>query len=299
MFSDTHFHLHHLWERGLDVPAALSAMTERDAFFGLDIGTKCDDLFVRGERACELVSSIADRQAQAKVRRLLFFSAGIWPGEDAILDRFNQMRHLQATMERALSSPDFCGFGHGKLVALGECGLDHHWNPSGPDARSQDKFSAEVFHGEAELFQMQLELARSLSLPVIVHSRDAFEGTLDCIRNVGYDRGVIHCYSYGKDEARGFLDRGWYLSLSGSVTYTKKSRMDEVAALVRYIPKDRLLLETDAPYLAPVPHRGKVNSPALVEHTYSFVADILGVTPEALSVLVDENIRELFPLPAA
>ena len=296
MFSDTHFHLHHLWERGLDVPAALETMAARDACFGLDIGTRCDDLFVRGQKARELVDAIGNQNVREKVSGMLYFSAGIWPAEAAILDRFNQMKVLQSTMEQVLAAPDFCGFGSGKLVALGECGLDHHWNPSGVDNRCEDNFTADVFHGEAELFQMQLELARSLELPVIVHSRDAFEGTLDCIKNVGYDRGIIHCYSYGKKEAEGFLDRGWYISLSGAVTYTKKSRMWEMEELIRYIPGDRLLLETDAPYLAPVPHRGKVNSPALVEHTYGFVAAVLQTTPEALSMLVDGNVRELFRL---
>lgn len=296
MFSDTHFHLHHLWERGLDVAAALESMAARDAFFGLDIGTRCDDLFVRGRKARELVDAIDDPAVREKVQQMMYFSAGIWPAEEAIMDRFNQMKVLQSAMEQVLSAPDFCGFGPGKLVALGECGLDHHWNPSGVDNRCEDKFSAEVFHGEAELFQMQLELARSLDLPVIVHSRDAFEGTLDCIKNVGYDRGIIHCYSYGKKEAKGFLDRGWFISLSGAVTYTKKSRMSEMEELIRYIPGDRLLLETDAPYLAPVPHRGKVNSPALVEHTYNFVADVFQTTVEALSLLVDGNLRELFRL---
>ena len=294
MFSDTHFHLHHIWERGADISASLRAMAAKDALFALDIGTKCDDLFVRGNKAQELVAAIDDGVASEKVKKMLYFSAGIWPAEQAILERFSQMQALESTMTAALAQEDFCGFGQGRLVALGECGLDHHWNPAGVDKRNEDTFSAELFHGEAELFEMQLELARKFRLPVIVHSRDAFEGTLDCIKNVGYDRGIIHCYSYGRDEARSFLDRGWYISLSGAVTYTKKSRMDEIVALIQYIPQDRLLLETDAPYLAPVPHRGKVNSPDLVEHTYMYVAEILGTSPESLSVVVDANIRELF-----
>lgn len=296
MYSDTHFHSHHLWERGCDVSGALETMANRDSFFALDIGTEYNDLFKRGNKAQELVTAIENDVARNKVSQMLYFSAGIWPGEEAILDRFNQMKELESLMTEVLKAKDFCGFGEGKLVALGECGLDHHWNPSGPDNRSEDSFSAEVFYGEAELFQMQLELARKFNLPVIVHSRDAFEGTLDCIKNVGYDRGIIHCYSYGKDEAKSFLDRGWYISLSGALTYTKKSKMDEAISLVNYIPRDLLLLETDAPYLAPVPHRGKINSPVLVEHTYQFVANILQMSPEELSSLVDANIKSLFPL---
>lgn len=296
MFSDTHFHLHHLWEKGIDLPSVLTTMVGRATFFGLDIGTRCNDLFVRGKKAQEVTDSIEDAEIKNKVKSMLYFSAGIWPAEEAILDRFNQTKELESIISQVLNQDDFCGFGKGKLVALGECGLDHHWNPSGVDKRNQDNFSEQLFYGEAELFQMQLELAGKLQLPVIVHSRDAFEGTLDCIKNVAYDRGIIHCYSYGKNEARQFLDRGWYISLSGSVTYTKKSRMDEIIDLVKYIPQDRLLLETDAPYLAPVPHRGRTNSPDLVEHTYKYVADILETSPEALSLVVDANIKDLFCL---
>jgi TatD DNase family protein len=294
MFSDTHFHLHHIWERGLDVPAALKSMATHKPLFGLDIGTRCDDLFPRGQKAQELVAAIDDDGAQEIIKKMMYFSAGIWPAEEAILDRFNQIKVLESTITQAMSQDDFCGFGKGRLVALGECGLDHHWNPAGVDQRNEESFTAELFHGEAEFFEMQLELARKLHLPVIVHSRDAFEGTLDCIKNVAYDRGIIHCYSYGKHEARSFLDRGWYISLSGAITYTKKARMPEMEELIRYIPQDRLLLETDAPYLAPVPHRGKINAPNLVVHTYNYVAEILKTSPEALSMVVDANIKELF-----
>ena len=87
-------------------------------------------------------------------------------------------------------------------------------------------------------------------LPVIVHSRDAFEDTLECINNIGYHNGIIHCYSYGIEEARTFLDLGWYIALGGGITYTKKSKLEQMQELIRFIPSDRLLTETDAPYLA-------------------------------------------------
>lgn len=141
---------------------------------------------------------------------------------------------------------------------------------------------------------MQLELARKLDLPVIVHSRDAFEGTLGCIKDVNYNRGIIHCYSYGIEEARAFLDQGWYISFSGSITYTKKAKMDEMKALLRYVPKDRFLLETDSPYLAPVPMRGKTNTPLFIEYTYNFASEALSITPEQCAAMVLENAKELF-----
>ena len=128
---------------------------------------------------------------------------------------------------------------------------------------------------------------------MLVHSRDAFEDTLDCIKNVGYNNGVIHCYSYGIEEARAFLDLGWYIAFGGGTTYTKKSKMEDMMALLKFVPDDRILGETDAPYLAPVPFRGQTNTPVLVEHVYNFVAQARGTSAESLSALVDKNIDSL------
>ena len=141
---------------------------------------------------------------------------------------------------------------------------------------------------------MQLEFAKELKLPVIIHSRDAFEDTLDCLKNVGYHNGIVHCYSYGIEEAKKFLDLGWYIAFGGATTYTKKAKLDDMKALLQFVPEDRFLCETDAPYLAPVPFRGQSNNPVLVEEVYKFIAQLRGTTPEALSELVDENIDTLF-----
>ncbi|MDY5831543.1 MAG: TatD family hydrolase, partial [Treponema sp.] len=181
-----------------------------------------------------------------------------------------------------------------KIIALGECGLDHHWNPSGEDHRNAEDFSTDMFRSEKELFEMQLLLAKDLSLPVIIHSRDAFKETLESVKKIDYHNGIIHCYSYGKTEAKEFLDYGWYISFSGSITYTKKRCMNEMEELIKSIPYDRILVETDSPYLAPVPFRGKVNSPSLIKNTYDFIAKIKGISSEELSALVDKNISKLF-----
>ena len=223
----------------------------------------------------------------------MYFSAGIWPAVEAIKDRENQIKELE---KQILSVQELDAELKKKICAIGECGLDHHWNPSGTDGRCESDFDREVFLGEAEMFEMQLELAKKFNLPVIVHSRDAFEGTLECIKNVSYDNGIIHCYSYGLEEAKAFLDRGWYLAFGGGVTYTKKSKMEQMKELLCYVPKERLLLETDAPYLAPVPFRGKPNTPLLIDNTYNFIAQMRGVSAEELSDMVDENIRRLFKL---
>lgn len=285
MFSDTHFHFRHICEDGVDGVEVLSALAWRNTFFGLDIGTRCDDLADRKAFVEKTIDKITDSSLADKVRKFMYYSAGIWPDVEAIHDRENQIKTLR-------SSINTCG----NIIAVGECGIDHHWNPSGVDGRCESDFDEKTYRGERELFEAQLELARELSLPVIVHSRDGFEDTLDCLKNVGYDNGIIHCYSYGIDEARAFLDRGWYIAFGGAVTYNKKAKLEAVKELLRYVPADRFLCETDAPYLAPVPLRGTVNTPVNVEYVYRFIAEVRGCGAEELSNLVDENIKTLFQL---
>jgi TatD DNase family protein len=269
--------------------AILQALLDRGTTFGLDIGTQPGDLPKRLALVTAAASTLAADSDRVSLQKMLHFSLGLWPGVPSIEARATLVPGLEADIRQAQTAGV-------PVIALGECGLDHHWNPAGVDGRDESDFDAAIIKGEAELFEMQLSLARTLALPVIVHSRDAFAGTLGCIKDVGYDNGVIHCFSYGRDEARAFLDRGWPISLSGAVTYTKKSHLDDLRSLLAYIPRDRLLLETDAPYLAPVPHRGEINTPLLVEHIYRYVAELLEVTPEALSVTVDENAKKLFGL---
>lgn len=111
---------------------------------------------------------------------------------------------------------------------------------------------------------------------------------------MGYHRGIIHCYAYGIEEARAFLDLGWYISFSGSITYAKKNKLQAYEDLVRFIPSDRLLLETDAPYLAPGKYRGKVNTPALIGESYFFVSQARAMSMEDLALLVEKNMKDLF-----
>ena len=296
MFSDTHFHFKMTTEeRGANGVEVLSAMARRNCFFGLDIGTHSDDLAERQACVEKTLAGISDSVLAERARAFMYFTAGIWPDVDSIHDRQNQMKILRQSIEAVAAGGDHDTL-HRKIVAVGECGLDHHWNPSGEDGRCESDFDAATYHGERELFEAQLELARELKLPVIVHSRDAFEDTLDCLKNVGYDKGIIHCYSYGIEEARAFLDRGWYIAFGGAITYNKKAKLEAIKELLRFVPADRFLCETDAPYLAPVPLRGTVNTPVNVEYVYNFAADVRGQTPEELSNLVDENIKTLFPL---
>ncbi len=290
MFSDTHFHFHHLVEdRGLDGAEILQKLCERSTFFALDIGTRADDLLSRRKIIQKEISRLPEK-LQNQAHDFIFYSAGIWPDVEEIKDRHNALKKLKASIK------EFCKTSGRKLTAIGECGIDHHWNPAGADGRSESDFDTEVFKGEKELFCMQLEYAQNLDLPVIVHSRDAFRDTVDCIKETGYSKGIIHCYSYGLEEAKVFLDSGWYLAFGGATTYTKKSKMEQMTELLRYVPEDRLLLETDSPYLAPVPFRGQTNTPVLIEHVYNFIAAARNTTPQDLSQTVDKNIRNLFNL---
>lgn len=296
MFSDTHFHFKMMTtERGVNGVDVLSAMAARNCFFGLDIGTHCDDLAERQACVEQVIAGMPDTRLAAKVRDFMYFTAGIWPDVGAIHDRENQMKVLRQSIEAANTGGEQDTL-HRKIVAVGECGLDHHWNPSGEDGRCESDFDEATYRGEREMFKAHLELARELKLPVIVHSRDAFVDSLECIKNVGYDNGIIHCYSYGIDEARAFLDRGWYIAFGGAITYNKKAKLDAIKELLRFVPADRFLCETDAPYLAPVPLRGTVNTPVNVEHVYNFAAEVRGTSPEEFSNLVDENIKKLFQL---
>ena len=277
MFSDTHFHFHMMvTERGLNGPQILTDLATRDFKFGLDIGTGRNDLEQRQACVEETINQMSDKTSAEKARNFMYYSAGIWPNIEDIHDRENAMKDLRQSIQGK------------KIVAIGECGLDHHWNPSGADGRCESDFDEKTYKGEKELFQMQLEFAKELKLPVIIHSRDAFEDTLDCLKNVGYHNGIVHCYSYSIEEAEKFLDLGWYIAFGGATTYTKKAKLDDMKALLQFVPEDRFLCETDAPF------RGQSNNPVLVEEVYKFIAQLRGTTPEALSELVDENIDTLF-----
>ena len=295
MFSDTHFHFHYLVENnsqefGTEI---LEQMAKNRIYFGLDIGTKCSDLAERAQILENCLEEIPDVNLQSKLKKSIFFSSGIWPDPDSIKERESCLEELRDSIEEFKESSS-CFSSH--LAAIGEGGIDHHWNPSGPDGRNESDFDKEMFFGEKELFEMQLELAKELDLPFIVHSRDGFEDTVDVLRTANYNRGIIHCFSYGLCEAKTFLDLGWYLAFGGATTYTKKAKMDELIELLQYVPKDRILLETDSPYLAPVPMRGSENNPLLIKYTYEFISEKIGLSVDKLNKIVDDNCSELFKL---
>jgi len=170
---------------------------------------------------------------------------------------------------------------HPKVLAIGEIGLDYHYDHS-PRERQRAAFAA------------QLALAGEHGRPAVVHTRDAEDDTCAMIAEAGRAgvRGVLHCYTGSHSLARTGLDAGWFVSFSGIVTFRKWT--DD--ALVRLVPDDRILVESDAPYLAPVPHRGRRNEPAYVPRTIERVATVRGVPVEALGALTTANARSLFGL---
>ena len=169
----------------------------------------------------------------------------------------------------------------GVVVAVGECGLDYHYDHS-PRIVQRDAFAA------------QAQLAVELGLALVVHCRDAWDDAFDVLRAAGPPaRTVLHCFTGGPGEARRFLDLGAYLSFSGIVTFKGASDVRDAAALC---PLDRLLVETDAPFLAPVPHRGKENRPAWVVEVGHAVAAVKGCTPDLLAASSSETTRAVFAL---
>lgn len=300
MFSDTHFHFQLMQrEYGVDGLQVLKTMAENNCFFSLDVATKAEDLFSRYECWKNTVLQIEDYETAKKACNFMYFSAGVWPDMESIHDGENKLKILKQNIdkfnnEKVLFQNDRELPLQKKIIAIGEGGLDHHWNPSGVDGRCESDFDKKTYEKERELFEMQLELAKEMNLPFIIHSRDAFEDTLSCIKNIGYHNGIVHCFSYGLEEARAFLDLGWYIAFGGGITYTKKSKMEKMTELLNYVPQDRLLCETDAPFLSPVPLRGTPNSPANINYVYDFLANARKMTAEQLCGVVDKNIKDLF-----
>ena len=169
----------------------------------------------------------------------------------------------------------------GRIVAVGEIGLDYHYDFASP-AEQRDAFRG------------QLALAADARLPAIVHSRKAGRDIADAVREERFDLGgVLHCFTEDWNFAREMIDRGFYISFSGIVTFPNASALREVAAR---IPDDRILVETDAPYLAPVPHRGKRNEPAFVTATAALLAALRDRTPADLAEAVSRNYARAFSL---
>jgi TatD DNase family protein len=169
---------------------------------------------------------------------------------------------------------------HPKVVAIGETGLDYY------------RLTGDL-EWQRERFRVHIRAARAAGKPLVIHTRSAAEDTLRLMREEGaaQARGVMHCFTETWDVAAAAIDLGFYISLSGIVTFKNAKDLQDVA---RRLPLDRMLIETDAPYLAPVPFRGKTNEPAFVAHVAEKIAELRGTTAEAIGAATTENFFRLF-----
>lgn len=215
-----------------------------------------------------LTAAARARELAAAHPGFLWFTAGIHPHDAADFDPLHDPEALAAAVRQG-------------AVAIGECGLDYHYDHSPRELQRR-------------VFAAQLALARDVGKPVVVHTREAESDTRAMIEEAGAAgvRGVLHCYTGSHALAETALSVGWYVSFSGIVTFRKWT--DD--ALLRLVPPSRLLAESDAPYLAPVPHRGKRNEPAWVSLTVARLAAVRGEDPDALSEAVAANAARLFGL---
>ncbi len=174
------------------------------------------------------------------------------------------------TLERTCARPE--------VKAVGEAGLDYYYDRSPRDV-------------QAQVFRRQCALARSLGKPLVVHVRDAHDDCEAILREEGVRHGVIHCFTGDTDAARKYLDLGFHISLSGVVTYKKTEALQDA---VRFAPLERLLVETDSPYLAPIPYRGKKNEPSYVIETARKVAELKGASLDEVAALTTATAAKLF-----
>ena len=222
------------------------------------------------ETVVNIGASMASSETTLELTRnypFIYGTAGVHPSETAELDEEKFQRLKEIVREP-------------KIVAVGEIGLDYYWEKPAHDIQKN-------------WFERQLELAREVNLPVVIHSREAAKDTLEIMKaaKAGDMGGVIHCFSYGKDMAREYLDMGFFLGIGGVLTFKNAKKLREV---VEYAPMAQLVLETDSPYMAPEPNRGKRNTSANLPYVVNMMAEIKGLSPEDVIAATEKNARRLY-----
>ncbi|GAB6386896.1 TatD family hydrolase [Stutzerimonas marianensis] len=256
MLVDSHCHLDRLdlSAHGGSLDAALAAARQRGVGHFLCIGVSAEN--------AAAVKALAERYADVDCS-IGVHPLDLEPGAEPALD----------WLLGELDDP--------RVVAIGETGLDYHYEPKAAALQQAS-------------FRLHLQAAAVCGKPVIVHTRAARADTLALLREAALPQaGVLHCFTEDWEMASSALDLGFYISLSGIVTFRNAEALREVA---RRVPADRLLVETDSPYLAPVPHRGKPNLPEYVREVAEFLAELRGVHFDALAEQTTKNFRRLFPL---
>lgn len=207
-------------------------------------------------------------QEMAKKWNVFYPTAGLHPSE-ASLNYLNDFLEFKSFVEK------------NKVYAIGECGLDYHWDVTYKEEQKK-------------LFRLQCEYAIEKDLPIIVHSRDAAKDTFDIIASYkGKLKGVMHCYSGSKELALEYIKLGFYISLGGPVTFKNAKEPKEVA---KAVPLDLLLIETDCPYLSPTPMRGKRNESSYVKYVRDEIASLKGITPKEVEEATTKNAIRLFKI---
>lgn len=174
-------------------------------------------------------------------------------------------------LERSVNKP--------KIVAVGEMGLDYHWN---------DNRDVQIV-----AFERQMNIAREAQLPIIIHSREAAQDTYDVMKANKAEEigGVVHCFSYGKEMAEKFMDMGFYLGIGGVITFKNAKKLTQV---VEYMPMDKMVIETDCPYMAPEPNRGKRNDSFYLPYVVNKIAEIKGLSPAEVIDITSNNAKDLY-----
>jgi TatD DNase family protein len=237
-------------------------------------------------------AEVIERAREAGVERMMTIGTGNGPPDlEAALRLARQHSFIYATVgvhphDAAKATPEtFAALealaAETKVLALGEIGLDYHYDFSPRDV-------------QRNVLVEQLKLAARAGKPIVIHTREAWDDTLSLLREHWSGGGIMHCFSGGPAEARQALDLGFYLSFGGVLTFPKAEALREAA---RMAPEDRLLIETDAPYLAPVPKRGKRNEPAFMVETARRLAEVRGVAPEHIAEVTTANFERLLFAP--
>jgi len=262
---DTHTHLE-TFERRSETAAVLDRALANGVERMISIGTGTDDWLIY-------------RKLATNYSKRVYYSVGLHPC--SVDDRWS---------EELADLEGFWQGEHTRPVALGECGLDRFHLPKDDPAKAE-----KIFAWQRSAFAAQLLVAARLRCPLIVHSRGAFAECVAMIdaSGVAWDRVVFHCFTEGPLEMAELLRRGGRASFTGVITYKNAGAVRE-ALLVQGL--ERLMLETDAPYLAPVPHRGKTNEPAYLRHTADIAAQLLGVSPAVLAERTSANAGAFFSL---
>ncbi len=233
-------------------------------------------------------ADVIERARQAGVERMMAIGTGNGPPDLEVAVRLaRQYDFIYATIgvhphDASKATPEtFAAMellaAEPKVLAIGEIGLDYHYDFSPRDV-------------QRDVFVRQLRLAATARKPIVIHTREAWDDTLQALRENWSGGGIIHCFSGGPAEARQALDLGFYLSFGGVITFPKAESLREAA---RIVPEDRMLVETDAPYLAPVPKRGKRNEPAYMVETARRLAEVRGATPEHIAEVTTGNFDRL------